>query len=177
MTGTCYLNLKKNQFLKLGTWIVNDPDYILTNENGEDVFTAKLIKIKNIQERLNEDFNLETLSHFNEDLNDDFIVNYLNINLTKKTFNDAEIKTTFKDYNNTRIVHDYTIPEEADCVCVDFKNLNTIQRLKVFDEIRDKKNMKWVLVHAPSDFKDYFTYFNINTSIMIKNHIVFLNFV
>lgn len=177
LTGTCYLSLKKNPFLKNAHWTINDSDFILTDANGNDILTDKLNKIKEIQLALSNDFSLMTLSKFEEYLKDDFIVNFLDINLTKKTFNESEIKTTFKDYENTNIVHDVKIPENTECVCVDFKKLSTIQKLNLFKQIKENKNLKWVMLHVSPDFRDYLKWFEIDNSIMFKNHIVYLSFI
>ena len=173
LTGTNYLNLRKNPQLKNYHWIVNDKNYILTNEEGQDVFTPTINKIKEIQSDLTKHFDLTTLSKHEESLKNDFICDYLDINLSKRTFNNSEIKTTFDDYKDVEIVHDDKIPNDVNIVVVDMKRLTTFERLKMFQSMKDNK-LDWVIVKPTVDFQDYLKWFDIVGIITFKNHIVYI---
>lgn len=176
LTGTCYLTLKKNKQLN-GSWKLNDVDYILTNENGDVVFDDNIRLINEIQQRLTDNFSIDTLNEYIDQLNNnEFVSNYLNINLSKKTFNTRKITTTFKDYQNIEIVHEPIdcIPAGVEIVCVDFKKLNMYETLKVIEMIGVHSNLKWILLHVPTYTNDMFKFFRIQRTIEIKNHVMYL---
>ena len=173
LTGTNYLNLRKNPQLKNHQWIINDKNYILTNEDGTDIFTPTINKIKEIQTDLINHFDLTTLSKYEESLKNDFIRDYLNINISKRTFNDSEIKTTFNDYKDVQIVHDDKIPDDVDVVVVDMKSLSTYERLKMFQTMKEHK-LNWIIVKPIPDLQDYLKYFEIVGIITFKGRVVYI---
>lgn len=175
ITGTCYLSLKKNPLLKSYHWKINDVNYVLTNEDGNMTFDDKIRTINEIQERLTNEFSFDVLNEYSESLEDSFISKYLNINLSKKTFNTKKITTSSKDYNDVDIVHENDkthVPHGMDIVAVDFKQLNMFETLKIIKMIEDV-NIKWIMLHIPIYFDDILKYFNIERKYEIKYHIVY----
>lgn len=175
ITGTCYLSLKKNPRFKNYHWKINDVNYVLTNENGDKTFDDKIRAINKIQERLTDEFSFDVLNDYSSSLEDNFISQYLNINLSKKTFNTKKITTSSKDYNDVDIVHEkdkLNIPQGMEIVAVDFKQLNMFETLTII-KMLENESIKWVMLHVPVYFDDILKYFNIERKYEVKNHIVY----
>ena len=176
--GSLYLKKKNNSTFKNALWIINDSENIITDNEGNDIFSSRVAKIKEIQQALSIDFSLETLTKYANVLEDDFISNYLNINISKKTFNQNEIVSQMQEYVGAIIIHKNLeqmlrnpeeLPKNADSVVVDYTKLTLLHKLLLFrimSELKLNPQIKWYIYETNvKEFNDLIQFFGL----MYKN--------
>lgn len=186
--GSLYLKKKNNSTFKNALWIINDSENIITDNEGNDIFSSRVAKIKEIQQALIIDFSLETLTKYANDLKDDFISNYLNINISKKTFNQNEIVSQMHEYVGAIIIHknleqmlrnpDEELPKNVDSIVVDYTKLTLLHKLLLFKVMSElNMNPKWHIYETNvKEFNDLFQFFGLMyKNITIKGKLVTIN--
>lgn len=181
LTGSFYLTMKKRFS---GNWIINDHKHVLTNDNEEDVLTQKINKINVIQDDLNKCQNdvdyVNIMIKYQAELKDEFINQYLNIQLAKHTFNKKKITTKYEDYNEATIIHRdlnnienaLNINEEINIYFINLYDLDIYQQLKVFEFIKNHIDKEYVISCDINKIKDYMKFFGITRGFEeIKNKI------
>lgn len=179
--GSLYLKKKNNSTFKNALWIINDSENIITDNEGNDIFSSRVAKIKEIQQALFIDFSLETLTKYANDLEDDFVSNYLNINISKKTFNQNEIVSQMHEYVGAIILHKNLeqmlrnpeeLPKNVDSIVIDYTKLTLLHKLLLFKVMSELKlnpswiQIKWYIYETNvKEFNDLFKFFGL----MYKN--------